>query len=57
MTIAIPINDAARIVGVSQRTMRRWVHDRKVKTWVRSDRRRYVDLESAIQHRQRRGVA
>lgn len=57
MTIAVPIKEAARIVGVSERTMRRWVEQRHVKSWVPSRRRRYVDLEDALAYRSRRRVA
>lgn len=54
MTVAVPIKEAARIVGVSERTMRRWVQEQRIKSWVTSRRRRYVDLESAIDYRSRR---
>lgn len=53
MTIAVPIADAARLTQVSQRTMRRWLRDGKVRGWVQSERRQYVDLESAIAYRSR----
>lgn len=57
MRVPVPIADAARICNVTERTMRRWVNEGKVRSWVVSERRRYVDLEHAIDYNSQRVVA
>ena len=50
MSEAVTVAEAAQLAGVSARTMRRWVAERKVKSWRVSPRRQYVDRDTALEY-------